>query len=395
MIKKQIVFILVILLCCGCAGAPDVSTSESIPTPPAKTGNFQYTVKDAVEQDDVIIDGHKYEYIVYKEQEKTVRLIAASTKENEWVIPTVINGKKVIALGEDERVDELPFIQPECQPEVWGATKKIHRKKIVIPEGVEVIGDNCFAGIVADEVVLPRSLKVIGSFAFCDTKLRKVTLKSSDTTIKNAAFYLSSLRRIIFPSDYHGKMGVMTFERSGLERFDWPDSNNAVSYENLTYGSSTLMGPDLLYCENLKEIRFPENQKVINISNYALQGCKSLKKLVFPASTEKVIYGNTYYGENCQNSPRTLIFKGKKTKLAVPDENHFVDINGKNKTVLTTGEVIAPKNSEALKAAGQMWKVKEYIQNHIDAIEGRDPYEPVEWNDETIEYVKVKTVARE
>ena len=402
--KKIIIFVLLTtLLCSGCGKSVEkktvkknpVVTSKQTPAATIKDGKFKFHIKDSIELDDVEIDGHKYEFIVYKEQkDNSVRVLAAGMKGKNLIIPSEIEGKKVVAVGINginSSVDETNLGDDDYS-KVWIAGKRDHKKKLIIPEGVEIISDSSFKNTYFDEVVLPKSLKVIGTLAFTETKIKKVIIKSDDATILDGAFCLSTLKEIIFPPNYHGKMGLYTFDKSGLESFDWPDSNHSVGYENMVNETIPNDGPYLRNCKRLKKIRFPENQKDIQINDYALQGCQSLKKLVFPASTEKVSYGNTFYADNHKKAPEVLVFQGGKTKLVVPKDSCYVDGNGKTRKIITVGKIVAPKNSEALKAAKSMWKIKEFMQDHIDVIEGKEQHGGFEWDDETIEYTKVKIV---
>ena len=39
-------------------------------------------------------------------------------------------------------------------------------KKVMLPEGLEVISMGCLAGSYLEELVLPKSVKMVGPFAF-------------------------------------------------------------------------------------------------------------------------------------------------------------------------------------------------------------------------------------
>ena len=61
--------------------------------------------------------------------------------------------------------------------------------EIVIPDGVEVIGENAFYGALMDKVVIPDSVTTIGdnAFYFCQN-LKEINIPESVTAIGNGAF---------------------------------------------------------------------------------------------------------------------------------------------------------------------------------------------------------------
>lgn len=94
------------------------------------------------------------------------------------------NYQYVLKGADDEISDEDPFYS---KPVPIGET---NIKKVIIPEGVEVIGSYAFASCTAlEEVVLPTTLKKIQSNAFAGcTKLKKINLENVQF-INIRAFY--------------------------------------------------------------------------------------------------------------------------------------------------------------------------------------------------------------
>ena len=112
------------------------------------------------------------------------------------VIPSEINGKKVVAIGHDA------FTSRGVAPTNINNTKKvvpsylynIDNKKEVTLLNYQSIG----LGIT--RVVIPSTVKSIGGYAFYGNKLTEVTIPSSVTSIGSYAFAGNQLTKIIFPS---------------------------------------------------------------------------------------------------------------------------------------------------------------------------------------------------
>jgi prepilin-type N-terminal cleavage/methylation domain-containing protein len=112
------------------------------------------------------------------------------------VIPSEINGKKVVAIGHDA------FTSRGVAPTNINNTKKvvpsylynIDNKKEVTLLNYQSIG----LGIT--RVVIPNTVTTIGDYAFTDNHLTEVTIPSSVTSIGDSAFYGNQLTSITFPS---------------------------------------------------------------------------------------------------------------------------------------------------------------------------------------------------
>jgi len=123
--------------------------------------------------------------------------------------------------------------------------------EVIVPEGVEVIGEFAFSGNGEDtgvtSVVLPKSLKAISWRAFYgNDTLEKVTFLGSVETIDTDAFVdCDSLKEIVFPE--------------GL----------------VSIGTEAFLG-----CGSLERVVFPRSLKTIGTR--AFEQCMSLKEIIIP-----------------------------------------------------------------------------------------------------------------
>lgn len=213
------------------------------------------------------------------------------------------------------------------------------------------------------------------------THIKEVTVKSKEISIGRGAFSGSTLRKIQFRKGYKGYIAEEAFDRTQIETFDWPDYNDAVENGEVSLDYDERLFPTFNRCKKLKEIRFPENQKLICIDNRALVGCSKLKKLVFPASTKKVVYCDNFYANNYKKSPGELIFLGKNTELQPGSKSYYLKKrHDKNKNwIISTGKIIAPRNSKAIEKAKNVWKIKKLTCGQMDKLDGE--YENDDEND--------------
>lgn len=124
-------------------------------------------------------------------------------------------------------------------------------EKVVLPEGLERIGDSAFSGChLLKTVNIPNTVTEIGSFAFGSCySLESITIPDSVTLIEFGAF--------------GNRCGIKSIKLS----------------ENLT----TIYGSTFGHCENLVEIVIPKS--VETIERNAFGSCKNLEKVT--------LFGNT------------------------------------------------------------------------------------------------------
>ena len=300
-------------------------------------------------------------------------------------------------MGRYQTKNEIPKnLQPKKENDMtlaWQQKSSKRYKRIVIPEGVGRITNGSFQGVKADVIELPSSMYDTGGFAFAHSKINKVIVKNPEMRISYGAFASSAVREIQLPESYAGEIEDGCFQNSKLESFIWPfQRDQALPCDMPQVGNAVFAD-----CKDLKEIRFPENQPLIEIPEYSFIGCTALKELVFPASTGKVRYASQPYADAFpEGGVETLRFLGMETELDACsfvrglDERHLV----------TAGRIIGPRGSKVIEYAKKSMKMKsiakEIRKEVLDyAVEGRVSTEncPTIHNFSVIEYEsKVKFI---
>lgn len=113
-------------------------------------------------------------------------------------------------------------------------------KGIVLPDGIEAIGDHAFKNASIEYFNLPGSLSTIGAWAFENTQLTNVTLPWTITNVGEGAFYnIPTLTTVVwtanvwsFPNMVFNSPNVkdvyFTLPYSISEKGDWTWNNNAL-----------------------------------------------------------------------------------------------------------------------------------------------------------------------
>ena len=114
----------------------------------------------------------------------------------EVVIPSMINGKKVVAIADNA------FTSDGIIPTTISNTKKISASHLNNNENKYVVTPltNQVTGLGITRVVIPNTVTSIGVGAFGNNKLTEITIPSSVTSIGAGAFAGNQLTKIIFPS---------------------------------------------------------------------------------------------------------------------------------------------------------------------------------------------------
>lgn len=151
-------------------------------------------------------------------------------------------------------------------------------KNIVIPEGVEIIGDRVFEGDNGEwrygkevwrqeseckRITFPKTLKVIGRKAFYGMYFEKLEIPKGVTTIRQKAFVDVSIKedKLVLPDS------IKILEPYALSEID---VKKIELPKNLTVISKGLC----YYSKNLKKVVMPE--KIIKISKEAFCYCEKL-----------------------------------------------------------------------------------------------------------------------
>jgi len=223
-------------------------------------------------------------------------------------------------------------------------------KEYAIKEGTKVICNECFSfNYSLEQVTIPSSVIRIGNGAFngCDS-LKELSLPSSVLQIGEEVFkHCDSMKRLFIPNSVKS-IGKYSFDYcKSLEQITVPDSivyvgeNPFSGCDNLKQITSDskkyIFKEGAFYSSNMKSLVFCISKNdcftipnsVIQICDYAFQGCSSLKQIIIP-NIVKIIGNKTF--SRCFGLTNILLpnsvkeigdsaFEGCEsiTKLSIPD----------------------------------------------------------------------------
>ncbi|MBR0529465.1 MAG: leucine-rich repeat domain-containing protein [Ruminococcus sp.] len=186
-------------------------------------------------------------------------------------IPDVIAGVKVTDIG------YMSFAKNE------------YVKKIVIPDGVEYIGEGAFYKCTnLERIDLPDSVTFIDQGAFCETgNLNTIKLPDGITEIEMGTFSRSGIKSITLPNNLTTIHSAAFADCDCLESISLPESVTVFD-DNAFAGS-----------ENLKIVKMPK--KVKTIGGGVFHSCSGLESIQMPESVE-TFGNNVFYGCNSLKS---------------------------------------------------------------------------------------------
>jgi hypothetical protein len=208
----------------------------------------------------------------------------------------------------------------------------IRLRRIILPEGVEEIGEMAFeaagdlemvnipssmkklgkycfgdcSSLGIESLVLPEGLELIdeGAFTYCSNLNREVALPSTLKQIGDYAFYLSAISGVTFNEGLE-RLGGHAFSGCKLKSVVLPNScvnfgdgsqfstNLELEYIHLPEGMTEIPFGFAKGCISLKEINIPDNVSVIN--HDAFLSCEQLQSLELPEGV-KSVYFNAFSG---------------------------------------------------------------------------------------------------
>ncbi|OKZ02288.1 MAG: hypothetical protein BHV78_05860 [Bacteroides sp. CAG:1060_57_27] len=130
---------------------------------------------------------------------------------------------------------------------------------LVLPEGIEYIGDNAFINSTIETIQLPQSLVEIDQFAFSKTNLTEIVIPENVEKIGAGAFDFEGDESRISP------LKKVTFKGNKIEVIE----------------SSTFSN-----CKSLEDINFPDGLKIIE--DHAFEVCNSLTSVTIPDSVTEI-----------------------------------------------------------------------------------------------------------
>lgn len=177
-----------------------------------------------------------------------------------------------MSVDENDTVVWMPEVKPVI-PKILTSGQHITNKRVIIPEGVQEIGENAFINNdYIEEVVLPSTIKMIGyqAFAGC-TNLKRIFLPEGLHTILPAAFYgCVSLEEVELPSTLKILSSEMFFGCESLKKVVIPQTVKKTGYGVFKE------------CTSLEEVDFPPEMKISEYDIEMFCGCTSLKRVKLP-----------------------------------------------------------------------------------------------------------------
>ena len=184
---------------------------------------------------------------------------------------------------------------------------------LVIPEGVEEIGYMAFVNCKAltGKVVLPKTLKKINGGAFFSTKITECNFPDGLEEIGDAAFYATRLKEVILPNSCQNFSGTDHFALNyELEKVRFPEGvtiipesfvDNCIKLTEFIMPNSVVEIRDRAFwqCGALKELQLPLNLK--SVGTEGLYYCKGLKTICFPSTLETLGAESCEYWKNIES----------------------------------------------------------------------------------------------
>lgn len=161
--------------------------------------------------------------------------------------------------------------------------KDCHKKRIVIPQGVEIIGGRAFEHKNnPQEIIIPNTITEIEAEAFYNSSLKKICFTDSVKHIDHGAFmHCKALMSIKLPSG----LTVVTYEIlaycTSIQQIDIPKGVIEIEYSAFRN------------CCSLKHIQIPNN--VEHIGESAFSGCTNLQSIIIPEKIT-IVERETFYG---------------------------------------------------------------------------------------------------
>lgn len=175
------------------------------------------------------------------------------------------------------------------------------------------INDYAFAGCKMEEIVLPEGLDSIGENAFRQCKyLSSLVLPNSLVSIKRDAFYFcTKLKTVVIPNNvtyldprsFTGCAKLESLTINSEESFEW-QRQELSALKEVTFGSNvkTITERAFYNMASIKTVNFAEGLETIGVS--AFSGCKALISLSLPSSLMS-IGGGAFWG--CESLSSSIV----------------------------------------------------------------------------------------
>ncbi|MBE6633123.1 MAG: hypothetical protein E7620_02130 [Ruminococcaceae bacterium] len=276
---------------------------------------------------------------------------------------------------------QLPATVKTIANGVFGNVSKL--SKLIIPAGIEVIGDDAFKNSSIAEIVfegeagaaltigdrafmgasvsslaLPAHTKSVGAYAFAESAIESITLNEGLESLGDYAFYQTTeLETIHIPASLK-MISNFCFAETVLETITFAENSQLK-----TIGDSAFLGEDswwsssgfltsieipasvesigrdaFRFLGDLREVTFAEGSQLKSIGAYAFDSCDYLETITLPKSLTSV---GAYAFANCGYLEEVIFEEGGTEDLVLGALSYYdyVNVNGETVTEIEIGNV--------------------------------------------------------
>lgn len=203
-------------------------------------------------------------------------------------------------------------------------------KSVIIPEGINVIGEEAFSGCHnLTKVVMPNSVTLILKQAFSGCRINNVHIPDNIMQIGVRAFDSLLMTKIDIPSSCN-YIAQDAFSSFSLLEINVDESNPTyASVDGVLYIKEWSLDGDrliLYFCPmgRNKTVKIPNT--AYSIARYAFEDCTNIPSIIFPPSLEYIgyiQYTSARYG--CSYTLGTFGNCKKLTEINIPKSVRYID----------------------------------------------------------------------
>ena len=276
----------------------ETDEEETKPSVTGQAGNVTET------PDEPVTNFEPSKGLVYAPTGENLTIVGiGSCTDRHLVIPSEIDGKKVISIAEAAFAQNLNIERVTIPAGVTFIDKKAFRgcrslRKVDWPSDLERIGESAFYGSGLVDVSLPDSVKVIGAsaFAFCEDLKSFRTSAIQERIAGNFFDHCTALETVVL-NDGLKEIGSNAFDScTSLQTVSLPDS------------IETICDSAFSHCTGLTSVKLPKN--LMTLENRVFTALDSLQEMTIAADAPYYMISG-----NC------LVEKSTKAAVAVWGNN--------------------------------------------------------------------------
>ena len=233
--------------------------------------------------------------------------------EENLIVPARIGKTPVTAIGDHVLVPERKRYDSEA------LARKDRIRTVMIPEGIEEIGEQAFADCPGlESISIPTSLKKLGEGAF-----------SNCHGLADAEGFVI-VGGVLF--NYYGSNETLTIPE-GVTRIDSRAfyGNSVIREVIMPEGLKTIGRRTFYFCQKLRKTVMPDGLE--NIGDEAFGNCKALEKAAVPDSVKKMGYGAFLNCSHLADTEGFMIIQnvlfnyyGAETEVIIPANVKRIDM---------------------------------------------------------------------